>query len=276
MPIITLTTDFGHDDAFVAVMKGVILGRGRRCDIIDICHTIPPQDIGAAARTLAQAAPFFPPATIHVAVVDPGVGSRRRIICLETAHHLFLAPDNGLLTPVLAAAQRVVQVSNESLFLQPVSATFHGRDIFAPVAAALANGLALSELGPVLKTENLVTLKQRRARFVGNQLRGECLQADHFGNMATTINAADLQAFPADDQPLLIRVADRCIAGLSQTYEPTAATAIALINSNNQLEIALAHGNATRSLHLKPGMPVVVEKKRPPATPAHRGNTDKQ
>lgn len=270
MPIITLTTDFGLDDAFVAVMKGVILGRRRICDIIDICHTIPPRDIGAAARTLAQAAPFFPPATIHVAVVDPGVGSNRRIICLETAHHLFLAPDNGLLSPVLPAAQRVVQVSNESLFLQPVSATFHGRDIFAPVAAALANGLALSELGPALKEESLVTLEQPRPTLVGKQLRGECLQADHFGNMATTISAADLQDFSADDQSLLIRVADRCIAGLSQTYGPASATGIALINSNNQLEIALAHGNAARTLHLKPGMPVVIEKKSPHVRPPKR------
>ncbi len=258
--LITLTTDFGLDDPFVAMMKGVILGRCPGVTIVDICHTSAAQDIGAASRTLQQTAPFFPPGTIHVAVIDPGVGSRRRIICLEANSQFFLAPDNGLLTPFFAAAEQIFALDNDSLYLQPLSTTFHGRDIFAPVAAALAAGLASSELGPSLAPHQLVRLEPPRPSRVNDELRGQCLQADHFGNMTCNISKADLEEFLEGNATPLITVAETTITGLSSCYGPATSRAIALINSNNMLEIAISHGNASRDLGLRPGTPVVIRK----------------
>ncbi len=150
MRIITLTTDFGTTDPFVGVMKGVIAGRAPETRLIDLTHGIPPQDVLAGALVLRHAAPYFPAGTIHLAVVDPGVGTARRPLCVETADALFVGPDNGLLS--LAAPRdrllHIVHLAEERFFLSPPSATFHGRDVFAPVAAALAAGAAPTELGP--------------------------------------------------------------------------------------------------------------------------------
>jgi hypothetical protein len=258
--LITLTTDFGLDDPFVAMMKGVILGRCPQACLVDICHTIPPQDISAACHVLAEAAPYFPKATIHVAVVDPGVGTSRRIICVDSGGHLILAPDNGLLTPFFDDAYCAFQVMNENLFLQPLSATFHGRDIFAPVAAALAGGLDPRELGPSLPLGELIRLPRPIPTTHGQELRGQCLRADRFGNMTTNISKQDLTIFLAPGTTPAICLADMTITGLSHTYDKNEGRAIALINSSNHLEISIPRGNAARELNLLPGALVVVRK----------------
>ena len=259
MPI-TLTTDFGYDDPFVAIMKGVILSRYPEAQLVDICHTIAPQDIKSASLQLSEAAPFFPAHTIHLAVVDPGVGTQRRIICLQHNNQLFLAPDNGLLTPFLHNAQTVFQVDNDKLFLHPVSSTFHGRDIFAPVAAALAGGLDPHELGPPLSANGLVRLEIPQPRLKGNQLQGQCLRADRFGNMTTNIRKKDLDVFLAGGNTPIIHINDSTITGLSSTYGQPNDSAIALINSSNHLEISIAGGHAASTLELRPGTPVLISK----------------
>ncbi len=259
--LITLTTDFGLDDPFVAMMKGVILGRSPQSRLVDICHTIPPQDVEAASLVLQMAAPSFPGATIHVAVVDPGVGTSRRIICLAAHDQLFLAPDNGLLTPFLSESGRAFELSNEEFFLQPVSATFHGRDILAPVAAALARGLDPQELGPAVPVSGLVHLPLPRPIREKGQLRGQCLRADHFGNMATNISKKELASFLGPDEIPVIRLAGTTIIGLSPSYGQKQAGALALLNSSDHLEISVSHGNASRELALCPGTPVIVTKK---------------
>ncbi|MBU0681447.1 MAG: SAM-dependent chlorinase/fluorinase [Proteobacteria bacterium] len=258
--LITLTTDFGLDDPFVAMMKGVILSRCPQACLVDICHTIPPHDVSAAGHILAEAAPYFPKATIHVAVVDPGVGTDRRIICIDSGGHLMLAPDNGLLTPFFDDAYSAFQVMNDDLFLQPLSATFHGRDIFAPVAAALACGLDPRELGPSLPLGDLVRLVRPMPTMHGQELRGQCLHADHFGNMATNISQQDLATFLAPGETPMICLAETTITDLSRTFDKKPGSAIALLNSSNHLEISIPRGNAARELNLLPGTLVVVRK----------------
>src|SRR5262249_54340263 len=149
MAVITLTTDFGSKDAFVGIMKGVIATRAPGVTVIDVSHGIPPQDVLAGALVLEHAVPYFPPGTIHVAVVDPGVGGSRRPMCCEPTTALRVGPDNGLLWLAAPArsVRRVVELTNEQVFLSPRSFTFHGRDVFAPVAAALALGADVGSLG---------------------------------------------------------------------------------------------------------------------------------
>lgn len=258
--LITLTTDFGLDDPYVAMMKGVILGRCPEVRLVDICHTIAPQDISSASQQLNQAAPFFPTDTIHVAVVDPGVGTNRRIICLEHNNQLFLAPDNGLLSPFFKDATAAFQVDNEALYRHPVSTTFHGRDIFAPVAAALAEGLAPHELGPELSVNDLIRLDLPQPTMDTKQLRGQCLRADRFGNLSTNISAKDLESFLDKSEVPVISIGDTLITGLSSTYGHEKGEVIALINSSAHLEISIAGGNAADQLHIATGTPVVITK----------------
>ena len=258
--IITLTTDFGLDDPFVAMMKGVILGHCPQAQCVDICHTIPAQDICAASLTLGEAAPYFPPATIHVAVVDPGVGTNRRIICLEAGKQLFLAPDNGLLTPFFKEASGAIHLTNDTFFRQPVSATFHGRDIFAPVAAALANGLDPDELGPAIPFTDLIHLELPRPTIERQQMQGQCLRADHFGNMATNISKKDLDTFLGNKERPTITIGHLTITGLSPTYGLKKEEVIALINSSDHLEISIPGGNAAKTLNLDHGTPVIIRR----------------
>ena len=259
--LITLTTDFGLDDPFVAIMKGVILGRCPDVQLVDICHTIAPQDIAAASLQLSDAAPYFPADTLHVAVVDPGVGTSRRIICLKTNNQLFLAPDNGLLTPFLDNAEAIFQVNNDLLFLQPVSDTFHGRDIFAPVAAALACGLNLHELGPELQLKDLIRFELPKPGLEQGCLQGQCLRADRFGNMTTNISKQDLDSFLGNSNEPVITLASTTITGLNHSYESGKDGAIALINSSNKLEISIPGGNAAHDLNLFPSTAVRISKK---------------
>jgi S-adenosylmethionine hydrolase len=253
--IITLTTDFGLSDAYVAAMKGVILSINPEARLIDICHNIQPQNIRQAAFVLSTAYPFFPQRTIHVVVVDPGVGTERRAIILRTASADFVAPDNGVLSYVirqpadkadrhqLGAGLEAVAITNPRFWRSPLSATFHGRDIFAPVAAHLSLGTPLKEFGETVASVTTLPLPQPRREPDGT-LVGHVLHIDSFGNLISDIRGDDL-AQPAE--AVTVEVGGRLISGLSRTYAGGGGL-LALIGSSGYLEVSLAGGNAASSL----------------------------
>src|ERR1700736_6342698 len=186
--IITLLTDFGTEDYFVGAMKGVILTRSPKSVLIDIAHGIPPQDVQAAAFTLSAAYSYFPTGSIHLAVVDPGVGSDRRPVLVEAGAHLFVGPDNGLFRLVLEQVPeaRIRHLTNSAYFLPNPSSTFHGRDIFAPVAAALAEGVPPEDLGPTI--QDPIRLESIRCESLADgTLTGRIIHIDHFGNCITNL-----------------------------------------------------------------------------------------
>ena len=194
--IITLTTDFGVGSRYVAAMKGVILSINPQAQIVDLSHAVPPHDIRPGAIVLAETARWFPPGTIHVAVVDPGVGSKRRIVYAQIGTQHFVAPDNGLLSRLasLDRPSKIVGVDEPQYWLPEVSRTFHGRDIMAPVAARLSLGLAPEKLGPPLK--QLVELPWAEVQQVPNRIEGEVIEVDSFGNLITNITRAMLDGVP--------------------------------------------------------------------------------
>ena len=187
MSVITLTTDFGTRDWFVGTMKGVIASIAPRSTVVDLTHDLPPGDIRGGAFALAASHRFFPKGTIHVAVVDPGVGSRRKAIAVQTAKGVFVGPDNGVLSWALAKEKirAIHALENEAYFLQPVSRTFHGRDIFAPVAAHLSRGVPIQKLGPALK--DFVRLDWPEPRVRRGGFEGEVVYIDRFGNAITNL-----------------------------------------------------------------------------------------
>ncbi|MCH2063101.1 MAG: SAM-dependent chlorinase/fluorinase [Roseibacillus sp.] len=193
--LITLTTDFGTSDWFVGSMKGVISGIAPATRIIDITHKVPPGDLVDGAFALAASAPYFPAGTIHIAVVDPGVGSARRAITLRTQRAIFIGPDNGVLSWALREEQieEVRILNNENWFLKPVSHTFHGRDIFAPAAAHLAAGARFDEAGD--PTEDFVRLPWPEVTEGENEMRGEVIYIDRFGNAISNLPAS---SFPPE------------------------------------------------------------------------------
>ncbi len=252
-------TDFGTRDAFVGIMKGVILSIAPTACIVDLSHDIPPQDILTGALTLRSAAPFFPPGTIHVAVVDPGVGSQRRAIVVETRNALFVGPDNGLLS--LAAPPesyvQVVYLTNTQYFLPRLSHTFHGRDVFAPVAAHLSCGVSPKVLGPTLPTIEQLSLPV--VVRTESQLTGSVIAIDRFGNLTTNITEADLLPFPRET--LSVSIGPVQIQGLASTYAAVAlGTTVAVINSWGMLEIAVRNGSAAQQLRMLVGTRVCVRK----------------
>ncbi|MEW6518531.1 MAG: SAM-dependent chlorinase/fluorinase [Thermodesulfobacteriota bacterium] len=251
-PLITLTTDFGLSDEYAGVMKGVIASRCPAATIIDLTHGIRPQDVRQAARVLAAACRYFPANTIHAVVVDPGVGGKRRIILLEAAGQLFLAPDNGVLTLLLPQAGRVYEVSNSELFLQPVSHTFHGRDIFAPVAAHLACGFAPHSTGPEIDRQALITLALPVPALTGNTLQGTVIDIDRFGNLITNIDRETAARFCAGAWPhLQVKVGALAIHGVATAYSAVApGSPVALFGSRDLLEIGIYQGNASEKLHV--------------------------
>jgi hypothetical protein len=188
--LITLLTDFGLDDAYVAIMKGVMLRINSDVRLVDLTHAVPPQQILAAALILRSAVGFFPNGTIHVVVVDPGVGSARRPILIETNRGLLVGPDNGVLCPAgaLMGRRRSLLLANEKFFLHPVSQTFHGRDIFAPVAAHLSRGITSEEFGPVL--DSIAELEIPAPRRIGSTVAGEVVHVDHHGRCAAALPCA--------------------------------------------------------------------------------------
>jgi S-adenosyl-L-methionine hydrolase (adenosine-forming) len=236
--IITLTTDFGTRDPFVGIVKGVILGVFPQAKIVDLTHQVPPQNIEAAAWVIKDAYQYFPRGTVHMVVVDPGVGSDRRALALKSEGHYFVGPDNGLFSPLLDRAEVVISLSREELFRDQVSATFHARDVFAPVAAGLAKGLALEETGD--KIEDPVRIELPRAVAEEGTIRGRVIEIDLFGNLITNI--------PAEMIPkgrVLVMVGDNEVMGIGYSYAALSNTAPgAIIGSHGRLEIALKNGNA--------------------------------
>ncbi len=255
MPIITLTTDFGLDDGYVGTMQGVILSIAAGATLVDLSHQVPPQDVRAGAFVLYQAVPFFPRDTIHLVVVDPGVGSQRRALAVHTSQGTFVAPDNGVLSYVLASTNvhEAVSLTNPAYRLPQVSATFHGRDIFAPAAAHLANGVPLTELGP--RAINLVRLALPEAEFTpGGDLIAHVLHVDHFGNLILDVTAGDLA------EEVTFELAGRRIEGLSRTFADVApGDPVAYVGSTwDHVEIALRDGNAAEEIGVDVGDEVLI------------------
>lgn len=249
MPIITLTTDFGIKDGFTGVLKGVIWGICPEANIADITHSISPQNILEGAFTLGRAYGFFPSGTIHVAVIDPGVGTQRRPIAARLGMHFFVGPDNGLLTPLYNDAAKsgwpieIINLTNERYWLPDVSHTFHGRDIFAPVAAHLAKGVPLSELGLVLKDP--VRLAMPEAEKTPAGWRAHVTVVDTYGNLTTDLRASYL----AKRENVIFRLRDRVVNGLVNSYaEHQSGDLVALVDSENYIEIAIVNGSAANNL----------------------------
>jgi len=259
VPLITLMTDFGIEDTFVGVMKGVIAGICPEARVVDLSHAIPRFDMVQAAFRLREAYPYFPKGTIHVIVVDPGVGSDRNIVAMEANGHFFLAPDNGALC--LVEEERghnaLVSVTNKEKFLSNISASFHGRDIFAPAAAHLAAGMGLSELGALLDALHPLDIPEIEVAQDGT-INGVVLWCDHFGNMITNIRGEFLQA-ERGGRDIRVQVGRRVIEGLSGTYaDAPEGRALAMIGSFGALEIAVRLGNARDVLGAWPGAAVRV------------------
>jgi S-adenosylmethionine hydrolase len=264
MAVITLTTDFGASGWFAAAMKGVIAGIAPDARVVDVTHEIAGQDILAGAFVLTQCFRSFPRDTIHVAVVDPGVGSPRRAIAVKSQDYFFLAPDNGVLTLALAAADdraplQIRSIENERLFNRPVSRTFHGRDIFAPVAAHLAKGLAFQEIGPVI--EDIVRLETAEPTVTKKGIVGRVMFVDRFGNLITNIAARHLEK--AAREPKLFRVGSSwngVIRKFGRFYaEAPRGQAIAVIGSSNHVELCVNLSSAAQKFRAKPGDKVTVE-----------------
>jgi len=257
MSIITLLTDFGVGSPYVAAMKGVILCINPAATIVDLTHAIPPQDIRAGALVLEEIAGRFPPSTIHVAVVDPGVGTDRAIVYARIGHQGFVCPDNGLLSRLLLGARPagLFRLENADYWLHPVSSTFHGRDIMAPVAARLSLGLDPSRLGPPQAA--LVMLDWPSPTALPGRIEGHVLRIDSFGNLITDIPGSML----ADAAAELIHVAckgKRAVAHVRCYAQGHPGTLASLIGSSDRLEVAVIGGNAAAALGAAVGDPVTV------------------
>lgn len=240
MSIVTFTTDFGFSDGYVGAMKGVVLSLSPSATLVDITHGIGAQDVVGGAMALAQAAPLFPPGTIHVAVVDPGVGGTRADVVVEAGGFVFVGPDNGLLSLAAPPPRRIHRIDDASFRRQPVSPTFHGRDVFAPTAGRLAAGVPASAAGPALP--ELVELDAPLMRRIGDRVEGAVTHVDGFGNLLTSLTAA---LIPAHARVELL--------GRDGTFKPVFGTTfsdvapgalVAYLGSTGCLEIGLRDGSA--------------------------------
>ena len=263
--IITLTTDFGLQDEYVGVMKGVILSRSPGATIVDLCHFIARQDVCQAAMLIGSAYQYFPKGTVHVVVVDPGVGSARRLLLVSADNHYFLAPDNGLLTLLIQHAGFVAayHIDCPRHYITPVSATFHGRDIMAPVAALLADGMAPDEVGPLLQRQELLTVHVAQPEINKDQHKviGEVVAIDHFGNLLTNIcekNIYDLvNAGSFSGVKVLVR--NITIKGIQKAYaQEDSGNLLAIIGSRGFMEIAVNQGNGATNLNAEIGDKVAI------------------
>ena len=260
--ILTLTTDFGLSDGYVAAMKGVVLTCLPDAQIVDITHRVPAQDIGAGAFAMRCACGFFPPGTVHIGVIDPGVGSDRRGIVVETEHFVYVGPDNGLFSWVYARepVRRIVAIENAALMRPQVSSTFHGRDVFALVGARLLMGVPCGEVGPEI--DDPVTCDLWRVKEEIDALIGRVVSVDHFGNAISMISRARIdEKFP--DGNFEIAVGKTGFDRIDQTYASVAeGRALALYGSLDTLEIAIRGGSASRMLGIKRGDEIRVQGRR--------------
>ncbi len=257
-PIITLLTDFGTKDSYVASIKGVILSINPHCLVVDITHQVSPHDIQEGAFILANAYSYFPKGTIHLSVVDPGVGGARKPILLVTQNYFFIGPDNGLFT-LVAQKERVTQVvvlTEQRYFLSKVSKTFHGRDLFAPVAAYLSMGIKPEAFGPIL--DSWVEIDFENPRIRGRAFIGKILHIDAFGNLISNIDHQKLFNHVRGDS-FVVRVGEKSIQGLKKAYwEGKKNEPMALIGSGGFLEVSMREGNAQKALKVKRGDRIVV------------------
>lgn len=266
MTIITLCTDFGTRDEYVGVLKGVILSINPAATIVDLSHRIPPQDVVAAAYMLRASFIYFPEGSVHTAIIDPGVGTARAIIAARFQGHMFLAPDNGLLPLMFSGAEpaEVVQVDNPDLFRQPVSQTFHGRDIFAPIAAHLAKGAELKAVGHAIAPSRLQRRNHDSPYFdpaVG--IKGRIVGIDRFGNLITNIGPSllDRLALDVKDGTVETQIGEYRILGLANNYaEGSSGQPVALVGSRGCLEIAVNCGSAAETLRASRGDSVCINK----------------
>jgi S-adenosylmethionine hydrolase len=276
IPLVTLTTDFGTVDSYVGTMKGVILGIAPNARLVDISHEIAPQNVRQAAYVLYTAYPFFPPHAVHLAVVDPGVGSARRPIALRTPAGTFVGPDNGVFSYVMAGEplEALVELADPQYRLARVSHTFHGRDIFAPAAAHLAAGVPIADLGPPLSDP--VIFPFPRLEVALDEITGEVLHADRFGNVTTSIGqlvwsgdrlllepafrkAAGEETVQLKASEATVVVTGQEIVGVRRAYaEVEPGGVLALVGSGGHLEIAVREGSAAQTLGLCTGDVVVL------------------
>lgn len=276
MAIIALMTDFGTRDHYVAAMKGMVLQIDPKAMLVDITHEIDPQDVIGAAFTLRHVFPCFPAHTIFIAVVDPMVGTGRRILAARYSDRIVLAPDNGLLTFVHrdAQLQEIRSVENRQFLAGTLSCTFHGRDIFAPVAAHLSRGVAMDRLGPPV--DRIEAIEVARPEFARNgTITGRVLHIDRFGNLITNIAAIDLAGHRFAEGVRQIHLGDRLIGRLRITYSDVApGEPLALIGSTQMLEIAVNQGNAADLFHVHRGDPVRVSPDMGQLPPCNPGPSD--
>jgi len=248
--VITLLTDFGLTDPYVGMMKGVILTVNPGARIIDISHHVKAGSISRAAGIIQDTYPYFPEGTVHITVVDPGVGGKRRAIILRAQSHFFVGPDNGIFWPIIKTHQniKIIHITETKFFLPDVSNTFHGRDIFAPVAAHLSMGADPFEMGPVIS--NPVKLQLPAPHQEGGTLYGQIVNVDHFGNLITNIHRKEIEEFTGDKTPV-IRLEDLLIEGMRGIYaECGKGEILSLFGSSGYLEIAVNQGRASDLLGL--------------------------
>ena len=273
--LITLTTDFGLDDAYVAAMKGVILSINPKATIVDVCHAVQPQNIAQAAFIISASYQYFPQGTIHIVVVDPGVGTERKAVLLVTSSAFFVAPDNGVLSYIMEETSleaneqalptgegetelrwglQAVALTNPHFWRQPVSATFHGRDIFAPVAAHLSLGTPVTDFGdPIYSLCTFPFSRPQIKRIRGEGvLTGHVIHIDHFGNLITNFRRQDLP-----NGALFIEVVGHIIDGVSESYAE-AEELLAIVGSSGNLEVSLKNGSAARLIQAKIGSEVSI------------------
>ncbi|VAX33301.1 hypothetical protein MNBD_NITROSPINAE05-722 [hydrothermal vent metagenome] len=255
--VITLTTDFGLDDPFVGIMKGVILNLLPTVQVIDITHAIEPQNIQQTALVLESAHRYFPKNTVHLVVVDPGVGSDRRPIAVKTKSAIFVGPDNGVLTSAIDSASKVYELTESSYFLKSPSSTFHGRDVFAPATAWIAKGTALSEMGKEISDPQILNFPQPTVHE--NTITGEIVYIDRFGNLISNVPEKLLRALKMES--LTLRIGRQRIQGVTSHYSQCAPGAIgSLINSWGKLEIFCRDGNAAKKLKCHVGTSLTIKK----------------
>jgi S-adenosylmethionine hydrolase len=251
--IITLITDFGLRDPYVAMMKGVILSINPSARLIDISHQIRVGSILQGASIIRETFPFFPRGTVHVAVIDPGVGSDRRPIAIQSKSEFFVGPDNGLFWPAIHDQKgvKVIHLTESRYFLDHLTYTFHGREVFAPVAAYLSLGIDVERMGPIV--EDPVQLILPRPRKKEKSLYGQIVRMDNFGNLITNIHHTEFEAFLESSQPI-IEVGNLVIEKLSHIYSDVSeGEPLALMNSSNYLEIAVNLGRASEYIGMDSG-----------------------
>ncbi len=277
MTIITLTTDFGASDGYAGVMKGVILGIASDVTLVDISHDVLPQDVRGGAFVLKTASPYFPPGTIHVAVVDPGVGSERRILAVQTPRATFIGPDNGVLSWAIEreSVLAFIHVNQPAYWLDTVSSTFHGRDIFAPVAAHLARGVPIERLGNAI--DDLIRLPLPHPRYDAfGTLHTEVIYIDRFGDLITGIEVklddrcGESASFGLINLPngapqlyltsqSRVEILGQRIDSVARSYADVApGDLLALVGSSGHVEVAMRNGNAAAALKAQIGAPVRV------------------